>query len=106
MFAGADLLVVPTCPSTAPRLPEGTVLVDGEEFPLYAAQSRSTMLGNLTGAPGLAVPTGLAPDGCPVSAQLVAAPHREATALWAARVFQERTSAPPRPPRWLPLPSA
>ncbi|MDD7916709.1 amidase [Actinomycetospora callitridis] len=99
VFADADLLVVPTCPSTAPRLPEGTVLVDGEEFPLYAAQSRSTMLGNLTGAPGLAVPTGLAPDGCPVSAQLVAAPHREATALWAARVFQERTShhllAPP-----------
>ncbi|WP_328309638.1 amidase [Actinomycetospora sp. NBC_00405] len=102
VFADVDLLVVPTCPSTAPRLPEGTVLVDGEEFPLYAAQSRSTMLGNLTGAPGLAVPTGLAPDGCPVSAQLVAAPHREATALWAGRVFQERTShhlmAPPSVP--------
>ncbi|MFC5142491.1 amidase [Actinomycetospora rhizophila] len=99
VFAGADLLVVPTCPSTAPRLPDGTVVVDGEEFPLYAAQSRSTMLGNLTGAPGLAVPTGLAPDGCPVSAQLVAPPHREGLALWAARVFQERTThhlqAPP-----------
>ncbi|MDD7967693.1 amidase [Actinomycetospora sp. DW7H6] len=99
VFADADLLVVPTCPSTAPRLPDGTVVVDGEEFPLYAAQSRSTMLGNLTGAPGLAVPTGLAPDGCPVSAQLVAPPHREGTALWAARVFQERTAhhrqAPP-----------
>jgi aspartyl-tRNA(Asn)/glutamyl-tRNA(Gln) amidotransferase subunit A len=91
VFAGADLIVVPTCPSTAPRLPDGTVVVNGEEYPLYAAQSRSTMLGNLTGAPGLAVPTGLAPDGCPVSAQLIAAPHREATALWAARVFQERT---------------
>ncbi|GAA4928863.1 aspartyl-tRNA(Asn)/glutamyl-tRNA(Gln) amidotransferase subunit A [Actinomycetospora succinea] len=99
VFAGADLVVVPTCPSTAPRLPDGTVVVDGQEYPLYAAQSRSTMLGNLTGAPGLAVPTGLAPDGCPVSAQLVAPPHREATALWAARVFQERTDhhrqAPP-----------
>ena len=92
VFAGADLMVVPTCPSTAPRLPDGTVVVDGQQYPLYAAQSRSTMLGNLTGAPGLAVPTGLAPDGCPVSAQLVAPPHREATALWAARVFQERTA--------------
>ncbi|MEJ2885571.1 amidase [Actinomycetospora aeridis] len=99
VFADADLLVVPTCPSTAPRLPDGTVVVGGQEYPLYAAQSRSTMLGNLTGAPGLAVPTGLAPDGCPVSAQLVAAPHGEATALWAARVFQARTAhhrqAPP-----------
>ncbi|GLZ48037.1 amidase [Actinomycetospora sp. NBRC 106375] len=92
VFAGADLVVVPTCPSTAPRLPDGTVVVDGQDYPLYAAQSRSTMLGNLTGAPGLAVPTGVAPDGCPVSAQLVAPPHREATALWAARVFQQRTA--------------
>jgi len=92
VFAHADLVLVPTCPSTAPRLPEATVVVDGEEFPLYAAQSRSTMLGNLTGAPGLAVPMGFAPDGLPVSAQLMAPPHQEATALRAARVFQERTA--------------
>ncbi|WP_098957380.1 amidase [Pseudonocardia sp. N23] len=92
VFAGADLIVVPTCPSTAPRLPDGTVVVDGEEFPLYAAQSRSTMLGNLTGAPGLALPTGFAPDGLPVSAQLMAPPHGEAVALRAARVFQQQTA--------------
>ena len=69
------------------------MVVDGEEYPLYAAQSRSTMLGNLTGAPGLAVPTGFAPDGCPVSAQLVAPPHREAVALRAdVSFFQDRTA--------------
>lgn len=92
VFARADLILVPTCPSTAPRLPDATVVVDGEEFPLYAAQSRSTMLGNLTGAPGLAVPTGLAPDGLPTSAQLMAPPHGEAVALRAARVFQSQTA--------------
>jgi aspartyl-tRNA(Asn)/glutamyl-tRNA(Gln) amidotransferase subunit A len=91
VFAGADLIVVPTCPSTAPRLPDCTVVVDGARFPLYAAQSRSTMLGNLTGAPGLALPTGFAPDGCPVSAQLIVPPHREAVALRVARLFQART---------------
>ncbi|MCD2187765.1 amidase [Actinomycetospora soli] len=91
VLADADLIVVPTCPSTAPRL-DGTVVVDGVEYPLYAAQSRSTMLGNLTGVPGLAVPTGLASDGCPTSAQLIAAPHAEGTALRAARVFQSRTA--------------
>ncbi|MDT7695681.1 MAG: aspartyl-tRNA(Asn)/glutamyl-tRNA(Gln) amidotransferase subunit, partial [Pseudonocardiales bacterium] len=91
VFAAADLIVVPTCPSTAPRLPECAVVVDGVEYPLYAAQSRSTMLGNLTGAPGLALPTGFAPDGCPVSAQLIAAPHREELALRVARLFQART---------------
>ncbi|MCW0216447.1 MAG: amidase [Pseudonocardia sp.] len=91
VFAGADLIVVPTTPATAPRLPDCTVRIDGEEYPLYAAQSRSTMLGNLTGAPGLALPTGFAPDGCPVSAQLIAPPHHEAVALRAAQLFQDRT---------------
>ncbi|MFP5070461.1 amidase family protein [Pseudonocardia nantongensis] len=91
VFAGADLIVVPTTPATAPRLPDCTVTVDGERYPLYAAQSRATMLGNLTGAPGLALPTGLAPDGCPVSALLIARPHDEATALRVAALFQDRT---------------
>jgi aspartyl-tRNA(Asn)/glutamyl-tRNA(Gln) amidotransferase subunit A len=91
VFAHADLIVVPTTPATAPRLPDCTVTVDGEHYPLYAAQSRATMLGNLTGVPGLAVPTGLAPDGCPVSALLIAPAHGEATALRAARLFQRRT---------------
>jgi aspartyl-tRNA(Asn)/glutamyl-tRNA(Gln) amidotransferase subunit A len=91
VFETADLVVVPTCPSTAPRLPDCRIVVDGVEFPLYAAQSRSTMLGNLTGVPGLAVPTGFAPDGCPVSTLLMAPPHHEAVALRAAQLFQMRT---------------
>ncbi|MEJ8279945.1 amidase [Pseudonocardia spirodelae] len=91
VFATADLVVVPTTPSTAPRLPDCTVVVDGEHHPLYAAQSRATMLGNLTGAPGLALPTGFAPDGCPVSALLIARPHAEHTALRVAALFQDRT---------------
>jgi len=91
VFAGADLIVVPTTPGTAPRLPDCTVTVDGERYPLYAAQSRATMLGNLTGAPGLALPTGFAPDGCPVSALLIARPHDEITALRVAALFQDRT---------------
>nr|WP_239028365.1 amidase [Pseudonocardia acidicola] len=98
VFARADLVVVPTTPATAPRLPDCTVTVDGEQYPLYAAQSRATMLGNLTGAPGLAVPTGLAPDGCPVSALLIAPPHGEATALRAAQLFQDRTDHHTRMP--------
>ncbi|ANY08516.1 amidase [Pseudonocardia sp. HH130630-07] len=91
VFAGADLIVVPTTPATAPRLPDCTVVVDGQEYPLYAAQSRATMLANLTGIPALAVPTGHGPDGCPVSALLMARPHHEHTALRAAALFQDRT---------------
>jgi aspartyl-tRNA(Asn)/glutamyl-tRNA(Gln) amidotransferase subunit A len=95
VLTDADLLVMPTCPSTAPWLPESgseaVVVVDGETFPLYAAQSRTTMIANLTGAPALALPSGFAADGCPTSVQFVGRPHDEATLLRAARAVQART---------------
>jgi aspartyl-tRNA(Asn)/glutamyl-tRNA(Gln) amidotransferase subunit A len=106
VLADADLLVMPTCPSTAPWLPEtgsdagsgAVVVVDGESFPLYAAQSRTTMIANLTGAPALALPSGFAADGCPTSVQFVGRPHDEATLLRAARVVQARTDHHRRSP--------
>ncbi|CAA9295257.1 MAG: Amidase, partial [uncultured Actinomycetospora sp.] len=102
VLSDVDLLVMPTCPSTAPWLPEtgsdATVVVDGETFPLYAAQSRTTMIANLTGAPALALPSGLAADGCPISVQFVGRPHDEATLLQAAHVVQTRTDHHRRSP--------
>lgn len=106
VLTDADLLVMPTCPSTAPWLPEtgsdagseAVVVVDGETFPLYAAQSRTTMIANLTGAPALALPSGFAADGCPTSVQFVGRPHDEATLLEAARVVQARTDHHRREP--------
>ncbi|WP_433782019.1 amidase [Actinomycetospora sp. CA-101289] len=102
VLADVDLLVTPTCPSTAPWLPEtgsdATVVVDGERFPLYAAQSRTTMIANLTGAPALALPSGFAADGCPTSVQFVGRPHDEATLLAVARVVQDRTDHHRRSP--------
>jgi aspartyl-tRNA(Asn)/glutamyl-tRNA(Gln) amidotransferase subunit A len=106
VLTDADLLVMPTCPSTAPWLPEtgsgagseAVVVVDGETFPLYAAQSRTTMIANLTGAPALALPSGFAADGCPTSVQFVGRPHDEATLLAAARVVQARTDHHRREP--------
>jgi aspartyl-tRNA(Asn)/glutamyl-tRNA(Gln) amidotransferase subunit A len=106
VLTDADLLVMPTCPSTAPWLPEtgsdagseAVVVVDGETFPLYAAQSRTTMIANLTGAPALALPSGFAADGCPTSVQFVGRPHGEATLLEAARVVQARTDHHRREP--------
>jgi len=105
VLARADLLVMPTCPSTAPSLPDATVVVDGATYPLYAAQSRTTMIANLTGAPALALPSGLAGDGCPTSVQFVGRPHDEATLLWAAGVVQTRTEHHRQAPPVLPDPS-
>jgi aspartyl-tRNA(Asn)/glutamyl-tRNA(Gln) amidotransferase subunit A len=100
-FAGADLIAVPATPSTAPRLDDLTVSVNGERLPLYEAQSKSTMIGNLTGLPGLVFPTGLAADGCPVAAQLIAPPHREDLALLACESFQAATDHHRRLPELL-----
>jgi aspartyl-tRNA(Asn)/glutamyl-tRNA(Gln) amidotransferase subunit A len=91
VFDQVDLLVLPATPSTAPDLDELTVNVNGERLPLYRAQSRSTMLGNLSGVPGLVLPTGVDAAGCPVAAQLVARPHDEDLALDVARQYQRRT---------------
>ncbi|GAA4706980.1 Asp-tRNA(Asn)/Glu-tRNA(Gln) amidotransferase GatCAB subunit A [Pseudonocardia yuanmonensis] len=90
-FADVDMIAMPSTPSTAPDLDELTVSVNGQRLPLYEAQSRSTMLGNLTGVPGLVLPTGWDPAGCPTSVQLVGPPFREGVLLGMARAFQELT---------------
>lgn len=100
-FDEIDVIALPTTPSTAPDLDELTVDVNGERLPLYEAQSRSTMLCNLSGVPGLALPTGFDGAGCPVSTQLVAAPFREDVALGVAARFQELTDHHDRLPKIL-----
>jgi aspartyl-tRNA(Asn)/glutamyl-tRNA(Gln) amidotransferase subunit A len=90
-FSAVDVIALPSTPSTAPDLEELTVNVNGQQLPLYEAQSRSTMLGNLSGIPGLVFPTGFDSGGCPVSVQLVAPPFEETVALRLARGFQDLT---------------
>jgi aspartyl-tRNA(Asn)/glutamyl-tRNA(Gln) amidotransferase subunit A len=92
VFGRADLLVLPATPSTAPDLEELMVTVDGTKVPLYEGQARSTMICNLSGVPGLVLPTGFAADGCPVAVQLVAPPHREQLALRVAAAYQDLTA--------------
>ncbi|AEA28809.1 Amidase (plasmid) [Pseudonocardia dioxanivorans CB1190] len=93
VFRDVDVIALPAAPSTAPNLDELTVNINGRKFPLYEAQSRSTMLCNLSGVPGLVLPTGLDEGGCPTSVQLVAPPFREDVALTLALGFQELTDS-------------
>jgi aspartyl-tRNA(Asn)/glutamyl-tRNA(Gln) amidotransferase subunit A len=67
-FAGADVLVSPTCPTTAFKLGEQ---VD-DPLTMYL-NDVATIPANLAGIPGMSLPAGLAPeDGLPVGFQILA----------------------------------
>ncbi|MBI4197898.1 MAG: Asp-tRNA(Asn)/Glu-tRNA(Gln) amidotransferase subunit GatA, partial [Chloroflexi bacterium] len=85
LFEGADLLVAPTAPTTAPRLDQGP----GGEVPGRPAALSVTNPANLTGLPALALPIGFGSDGLPLSLQLIARPFDEAAILRAAHAYQQ-----------------
>ncbi len=80
---GRDALLTPTLPITATPVAD----VDEATTPL-AALTRPV---NYLRACGLALPAGLAPDGLPVSVQLIGAPFAEAMLVRIGRAFQAAT---------------
>ncbi len=80
---GRDALLTPTLPITAVPVAD----VDEATAPL-AALTRPV---NYLGACGLALPAGLAPNGLPVSVQLIGAPFAEAMLVRIGRAFQAAT---------------
>src|SRR5947199_131009 len=81
-FRAADLLATPTTPSAAFRLGEK---VD-DPLAMYLSDVFTTPA-NLTGLPGIAVPSGTDADGLPLSLQILGRPLGEAGMLRAARSF-------------------
>ncbi|MCW2700689.1 MAG: hypothetical protein JWQ45_2224, partial [Blastococcus sp.] len=87
-FALADILVMPGTPAAAPTLDDLCVTINGAKVPMHQAQSRATMMCNLSGVPALMLPTGFTPDGLPVAGQVVAPPLREDLLLRVGAAFQ------------------
>jgi aspartyl-tRNA(Asn)/glutamyl-tRNA(Gln) amidotransferase subunit A len=87
-FARADILVMPGTPAAAPTLDDLCVTINGAKVPMYEAQSRATMICNLSGVPALMLPTGFTGDGLPVAGQVVAPPLREDLCIRVAAAFQ------------------
>ncbi|PYQ60453.1 MAG: Asp-tRNA(Asn)/Glu-tRNA(Gln) amidotransferase GatCAB subunit A [Acidobacteria bacterium] len=82
-FRAADLLATPTTPSAAFRLGEK---VD-DPLAMYLSDVFTTPA-NLTGLPGIAVPSGTDADGLPLSLQILGRPFDEAGMFRAARAFE------------------
>ena len=78
---GVDLVVTPTLPCVPPP-------ADTDELTAREVLTMFTFPFNATGAPALAVPAGAAEDGLPASAQLAAAPGRDALVLAAGALLE------------------
>lgn len=81
-----DLLLLPTAPTTAPRM--GVSLADA--MGMYSAD-RYTVLANLAGIPALTLPCGFGADGMPIGAQLLGPAHSDARILSVGYAYQQVT---------------
>jgi aspartyl-tRNA(Asn)/glutamyl-tRNA(Gln) amidotransferase subunit A len=95
-----DVLVAPTAAIPAPRIDVGSraLAPTGEVVDMVAAVLRFTAPFNITGQPALAIPTGLASDGLPVSMQVIGKPFDEPMVLRVADAY-ERARGPLAAPR-------
>ena len=91
LFAGIDLLLVPTVPHTAPLHGQhGFVWPDGTEESVVSAYIRLSTPANVLGLPALTVPAGLDQAGLPFGVQLIGRPFDEHTVLRAGQVIESR----------------
>ena len=96
---GRAALLAPTVAIAAPMIGEKgrTVSPAGDPINMVAAMLRFTAPFNVTGQPALALPTGLAPGGLPLSMQIVGRPFDEATVLQVASAYEKARGPLPWP---------
>ena len=92
VFAKVDVFVLPTIPTVLPTLAD----TDIDKGPpgtetRFLAVSHNTRPFNYLGLPGLSVPCGLDPNGCPIGLQIVGRPFAEARVMAVGDAYQRDT---------------
>jgi aspartyl-tRNA(Asn)/glutamyl-tRNA(Gln) amidotransferase subunit A len=89
------VLAAPTASIPAPRIDVGgrALTESGAPVDMVASVLRFTAPFNVTGQPALAIPTGLSPDGLPLSMQIIGKPFDEAAVFKVADAY-ERARGP------------
>jgi aspartyl-tRNA(Asn)/glutamyl-tRNA(Gln) amidotransferase subunit A len=64
---------------------------------MVASVLRFTAPFNVTGQPALAIPTGLSPNGLPLSMQIIGGPFDEATVFRVANAYERARGPLPEP---------
>src|SRR5206468_11831229 len=93
MFRGADALLLPSMPCTAPPIATLKARVNGKEYDGTWIHRPFLSAHNLTGCPAVSLPMGFATDGLPLSLQIVGPEWSEARILAVAHAYEEGTSA-------------
>jgi aspartyl-tRNA(Asn)/glutamyl-tRNA(Gln) amidotransferase subunit A len=86
--AGADALIVPTTPITAPLINEEKSRLNEKDHPTRQLLLRLNRPANLAGIPAISIPCGFTPAGLPVGLQLIGAVTCEHLLLSIAHKFE------------------
>jgi aspartyl-tRNA(Asn)/glutamyl-tRNA(Gln) amidotransferase subunit A len=99
VFAGVDILALPSCPVQTPTIAETDT--GGDARFVAVANAMGALVGpfNYLGLPALSVPMGFDGNGMPVGLQLVGRPFAEARLLEAAHAFEQATGWSRRRPQ-------
>ena len=98
-IAGCDVVVAPSCVSTAPPFTDVDRPVAGVPATWPDVSARTMALWNVTGLPSLAVPIGFGADSLPIGMQIAAAPFSDERCLAVGATFQTATDHHLRSPQ-------
>jgi aspartyl-tRNA(Asn)/glutamyl-tRNA(Gln) amidotransferase subunit A len=90
-FRGADALVLPSMPSTAPPIATLEARVNGKAYEGTWIHRPFLSAHNLTGCPAVSLPMGFDADGLPLSLQIVGGEWSEAPILALAHAYEAAT---------------
>ena len=94
-----DVLVLPTSPTAAPRIPTSHGIKSQEDANSRISGQRSfTGPFNLASVPALAIPCGFTSEGLPISLQIAGRPFDEGTVMRVAHAYEQDTPWHPRRP--------
>jgi aspartyl-tRNA(Asn)/glutamyl-tRNA(Gln) amidotransferase subunit A len=79
LWSEIDCLLAPATPTTAPRIGDPSIRIDGIEEDVRVGSTRLVRPFNVLGWPAMAMPCGFSDEGLPIGLQLVAAPGEEET---------------------------
>jgi aspartyl-tRNA(Asn)/glutamyl-tRNA(Gln) amidotransferase subunit A len=83
-----DLLLTPTTPTTAPKIGQTTLDMDGTVEDIRIASTRLVRPFNVLGWPALSMPCGKSREGLPIGLQLIAAAHHDDELLGIAEALE------------------
>ena len=90
LFDSIDCLLIPTTPTTAPRIGQHQVELAGEKLDTRVANTSLVRGFNVLGFPALSMPWGQDQGGLPIGIQMIARPFEENLLFLLGEALEER----------------